>query len=348
VKGRFVSRKGDKGGPFEGEEGEGGPGDNADGGADGAPQPRAPHSLLQGGMPVQGMSVGGAPLPGAAHPVGNMHHQQSHLHAHPAHQNHLSSGMMKHTPGGYVGPNGGNDGHHGAVGGGSIHGIKTEMKYSGSAHMQNTHLQGQAHGHHVPQGHQPATHALPSIPHSMYTPGAVGTAGQGMHHSNVNSAMNRPAMGQMGSAPTHQPHYTPAAAHNLLSQSQQQKLHPQSTMNPNVNIHHHPMAPNLHSQGPPTSTVSSVPTGLLLSGPSSALLHSTATTAGAVHSVATLPSVASHTAAAAASVAPPLSAVSTVNNAVNSNTSLSMNSVPAPATIPGAAPVGANMYHKPT
>jgi hypothetical protein len=258
--------------------------------------------------------------------------------------------MMKHTPGGYVGPNGGSDGHHGAVGGSSIHGIKTEMKYSGSAHaLQNTHLQGQTHGHghHVPQGHQPATHALPSIPHSMYTPGAVGTAGQGMHHSNVNTTMNRPAMGQMGSAPTHQPHYTPAAAHNMLSQSQQQqKLHPQSTMNPNVNIHHHPMPPNLHTQGPPANPVSSVPTGLLLSGPSSALLHSTSTTAGAVHTVTTLPSVASHTAVAAASVAPPpLSTVSTVSN----NANLSMNSVPAPVTtVPGPSPAGANMFHKPT
>jgi hypothetical protein len=341
-----VSRKGDKGGPAEGgEEGDGG-GDNPDVGPDGAPQQRQHAMASAAGAFAGGMGAGnmGHGMPGGSvgmnmphHANGNTHlshhpHGPSHLHTHgpSGHPSgpgsHMTSGMMKHPAGGYTGPNGGADGHNHSVGGpSSIHGIKTEMKYAGSAHpMQTSHLQGHGMGHHAQGGAH--HHALPSIPQSIYTPGAVGTANQNTHHghhSGMVNGLNRP-LGPLGSG-SHHGHYNPAPAHSMLSQSQQQKVHPPL----NGQSHSGPGSLNLGVHN--VSHGSNVPTGLLLSGPSSALLHSTGSSSNGSHHVTTLPSVASHPAAGAV---PPIMASSAVGRPAMGAPLGAARMSPAPSAVP--------------
>lgn len=281
--------------------------------------------------------------------------------------------MHKLTPGGYTG-NLNASGDHSTVGS-SMVGIKTEMKYSGSAHSMPNHL-SQTH-HPQNHGQHQQSHPLPSIP-SMYTPGSATVSGP--HLSNLNrgnmAGMNvnhnvqhghqqvqqgqQMHSGQHGQA-QHHPH---GPAHSLLSQSQQQKLQLQAQAQAQLHQHHQqqqhnqqgstqqaPMnslgtshnqhanaqshapimnhnlashttahtvhtAPQMHGQqgqvAPPQMQVGSVgpvagaghpavPTGLLLSGPAAAVLHSTAATSGAPQPIPSLPSVASHAAAAVSS-----------------------------------------------
>lgn len=351
-----MSRKGDKGGPFEG-------GEEGEGGAEGeGPDLSAPRPVLQQGAGMPGTTQGG-PLSAGMMSHGNAHpnsgHPNSHTHPHGnVHGNahHGNMGMHKLATGytGNLSAGAGSD--HSAVGS-SMAGIKTEMKYSGSAHaipnhLSQSHHQAQNHGG---QHHQ--AHPLPSIP-TMYTPGAASASGP--HLNNLNRGNMTGMNGNHGAAHGH--HQQGQAAghgsqhgpvHSLLSQSQQQKLHQQQHMlhqqqnhqkqqqgvsqhqtsiNPvngshnqhqhlqsgHVPISHamsshaaaHPAHP-AHTQNGPAGqlhvggqgthqaarpSVPVVPTGLLLSGPSAAVLHSTAATSGAAQTIPSLPSVASHTA----------------------------------------------------
>lgn len=280
-----MSRKGDKGGPDGGDDMEGGP-DGLDGPEGlpgmgpgvgpgmGPGGPRPPH-MMQGGPLSSG---GNGPNNGPGMPNSNMHHLPHGAHnnhnvhnnhgphggphnnhgvhgVHNAHNTHGPHGGMQHkiaTNTSYLssGNLGGDHNSHNAHGAGglssSMMGIKTEMKYSGSAHshslQQSSHLQQQSHQQqHGHAGHNMhASHNLPSIPRmdNVYNPagGASNSVG-GPHLSGVRPGMVGSLSASSSSgAGGHHPHGPP---HNLLSQAQQQKLQQQQALAQNALQQHH-------------------------------------------------------------------------------------------------------------